>query len=192
MEIAEGNRFTGAGGNRYSFTYSGDVNGDGSAGNDLMYIPRNQSEIVFVPYTDPGGSVVTPEQQWTAFNAFIEQDGYLSTHRGQIADRFGAVNPWFFNLDLRVLQDISFMLRTQKQTFQLSVDILNLPNLVNSDWGVRKTASSAATSPLVLQGFDAAGAPTFNYPGTAKQTFVDDQGLNSRYQVQFGLRYILN
>ena len=29
VEVAEGNRFAGAGGNRYSFVYSGDVNGDG-------------------------------------------------------------------------------------------------------------------------------------------------------------------
>ena len=47
LEVAEGNRFAGAGGNRYSFIYSGDVNGDGTGGNDLIYIPRDQSEIVF-------------------------------------------------------------------------------------------------------------------------------------------------
>ena len=49
LEVAEGNRFAGAGGNRYSFIYSGDVNGDGSGGNDLIYIPRSQSEIKFDP-----------------------------------------------------------------------------------------------------------------------------------------------
>ena len=47
VEVAEGNRFAGAGGNRYSFIYSGDVNGDGQGGNDLIYIPRDQSEIQF-------------------------------------------------------------------------------------------------------------------------------------------------
>src|SRR5204863_1455617 len=47
LEVAEGNRFGGAGGNRYSFVYAGDVNGDGSSANDLIYIPTTQSEIAF-------------------------------------------------------------------------------------------------------------------------------------------------
>jgi len=188
VEIAEGNRFAGAGGNRYSFLYSGDVNGDGNAGNDLIYIPRNQSEITFAPY-----GTVTPEQQWAAFSAFIEQDDYLKAHRGQIADRFGALNPWFSNIDLKLLQDFTLGFGTSPHTFQLSLDILNLANLLNSDWGVRRAASAAATAPLQLVDFNGpGGAPRFNFKGTAKQTFIDDPGLFSRWQVQVGLRYSFN
>ena len=149
LEVADGNRFAGAGGNRYSFIYSGDVNGDGQGGNDLIYIPRNQSEIIFDPIKDASGKVTsTPDQQWAAFNAFIEQDDYLKSHRGQIADRFGASNPWFSNIDLRILQDFSTFFGGRNHTLQLSVDILNVANLINSDSGVRKVASAAATSPL--------------------------------------------
>lgn len=187
LEIAEGNRFAGSGGNRYSFTYAGDVNGDGQGGNDLIYIPRNQSDILFVQ----NGSV-TPAEQWTAFNAFIEQDDYLKSHRGQIAERFGAVNPWFSNVDLKVLQDFIVPLGGQAHTFQLSVDILNVLNLLNSDWGVRSVASPLATSPLQFKGFNTAGAPTFNFDRTITKTFVDDPGLDSRWQMQIGLRYLLN
>ncbi|MEK9138463.1 MAG: TonB-dependent receptor, partial [Bacteroidota bacterium] len=187
VEVAEGNRFAGAGGNRYSFVYAGDVNGDGQGGNDLIYIPRNQSEIVFVQ----NGSV-TPAEQWTAFNAFIEQDDYLKSHRGQIAERFGAINPWFSNVDLKVLQDFIVPLSGQAHTFQLSVDILNVLNLLNSDWGVRSVASPLATSPLQFKGFNTAGAPTFNFDRTITKTFVDDPGLDSRWQMQIGLRYLLN
>jgi len=199
MEIGEGNRFAGAGGNKYSFTYAGDVNGDGSGGNDLVYIPRNQNEIFFDSYTDANGKTVTPQDQWNTFNQFITQDDYLSSHRGQIADRFGAVNPWYFNIDLRILQDFSFMLGNQKHTFQLSVDILNVPNLLNSDWGVRKVASSSATSPLELVRFDddpnnsiPDGAPVFNYKGGAQETYINDPSVLSRWQMQVGLRYIFN
>ena len=188
IEIAEGNRFAGAGGNRYSFLYSGDVNGDNNAGNDLIYIPRNQSEINFAPY-----GTVTADQQWAAFNAFIEQDDYLKAHRGQIADRFGALNPWFSNIDLKLMQDFSFMLGNRPQTFQLSLDVLNLANLLNSEWGVRRAASAAATAPLQLVDFNGPGqAPRFNFKGTAKETFIDDPGLFSRWQVQVGLRYSFN
>jgi hypothetical protein len=192
FEVAEGNRFAGAGGNRYSFVYAGDVNGDGHAGNDLIYIPRTQSEIAFDSYTDKNGATITPAQQWAAFNTFIEQDDYLRTHRGQIAERFGALNPWFSNIDLRVLQDFSFSLSGQRHTFQLSCDILNVANLLSSDWGVRSSATAAATSPLELKHFDSGGAPVFNFKGTATKTFVDDPGLNSRWQVQVGLRYLFN
>ena len=194
VEVAEGNRFGGAGGNRYSFIYSGDVNGDGQGGNDLIYIPRDQSEITFADCPAICGSNVTPQQQWDAFNAFIEQDKYLGAHRGQIAERFGAINPWYNNVDLRILQDFSFGNIT-RHTFQLSVDVLNLGNLIDSDWGVRKVASAAATSPLrhVTDAdgagvYDPNGGPVLNFTGPS-ETFIDDPGLFSRWRAQLGLRY---
>ena len=189
VEMAEGNRFAGAGGNRYSFIYAGDVNGDGFAGNDLIYIPESQSEINFDPYTNASGAQVSADQQWTTLDAFIKQDDYLSAHRGEIAERFGAVNPWFSNIDLKILQDYVLNLGGRDHTFQWSLDILNFANLLNSDWGVRKVASVAATSPLELVRFDDDGEPVFNYKGGAAETFIDDPGLYSRWRIQTGFRY---
>jgi len=190
LEIAEGNRFTAAGGNRYSFIYAGDVNGDGQGGNDLIYIPRNSGEINFDPYVNSGGQTVSAADQWTAFNKFISQDDYLNSNRGKIADRFGEINPWFSNIDLRILQDFSFMIGERKQTFQLSIDILNVANLINSSWGVRKIANTLATSPLELVRFNAQGAPVFNYKANLTETFTDDPNSFSRWQMQVGLRYM--
>jgi len=194
-EIAEGNRFAGAGGNRYSFVYAGDVNGDGNAVNDLIYIPRNQSESGLVAFAGPGGTVA---EQWAALDKFIQKDSYLSSHRGQIADRFGAVNPWFMNMDLKILQDFTFMAGGQKHGFQVSVDILNVPNLLNSSWGVRKGATSQATSPLKqatdinnVPQWNPDGSPQLNFVGPTK-IFASDPGLNSRWQAQIGIRYIFN
>jgi hypothetical protein len=189
LEMAQGNRFAGAGGNRYSFIYAGDVNGDGYAGNDLIYIPESKSEITFDPYTDASGNEVSADQQWSALNAFIEQDDYLSSHRGEIAERFGAVNPWFTNIDLKILQDYVLNLGGRDHTFQWSLDILNVANLLNSDWGVRKVASAAATSPLELARFDDGGEPVFHFKGGATETFIDDPGLFSRWRIQTGFRY---
>lgn len=177
MEAAEGNVFTTAGGNRYSFVYAGDVNGDGSGGNDLIYIPEGPNDINL---TDPS--------QWHALNQFIAQDDYLSENRGKIAERNGLVNPWYFNLDLRILQDFSMQAFGKNNTFQLSLDILNFPNLLNSSWGVRQVASAAATSPLSLDSFNAEGEPVFSFNGV-QETFVDDPSLFSRWQMQIGLRY---
>ena len=199
LEVAEGNLFTTSGGNRYSFVYAGDINGDGQSGNDLIYIPKSQSEINFQPYTDANGNTFTPQQQWDAFNAFIDQDNYLSQNRGKIAERNGLVNPWYFNIDLRILQDFSFMIGEKKHTFQLSLDILNVANLLNSSWGVRKVADARATSPLIavldendLVQFDADEKPLLNFNPNLKETFIDDPSLFSRWQMQFGIRYFFN
>jgi hypothetical protein len=199
VEIAEGNRFAGAGGNRYSFIYSGDVNGDGQGGNDLIYIPRDQSDILLEDFTDAAGNTVTAQEQWERLDAFIRQDDYLSEHRGQIAERFGAVNPWYTNVDVRVLQDFALRAGGRRHALQLSVDILNVGNLLNSDWGVRKVASASATSPLRLAvddtgapSFDpTTGAPILNFTGPDR-TFIDDPSIFSRWRAQVGLRYLFN
>jgi hypothetical protein len=199
FEMSQGNRFGGAGGNRYSFIYSGDVNGDGSGGNDLIYIPRDQNDINLEAYTDNAGRVHSVQEQRDQLHAFIEQDKYLRDHRGQIAERFGALNPWYSNVDFRVLQDFAVPTAGTRHAFQLTLDLLNVGNFINSDWGVRKVASPAATSPLRLATdpttgapkFTATGAPILNFTGPSK-TFIDDPGLFSRWRAQVGLRYFFN
>ncbi len=173
FEVAEGNRYTYSGGNRYSFTYAGDVNGDGAAGNDLIYIPKNENDIV-----------LDPSSNWSDLNAFIEQDSYLSEHRGEIAERHGLINPWFSNIDLRILHNF----KTNIGAFQLSVDVLNAANLVNSNWGVRKVANPLATTPLEVTGWTD-GEPILKFSGV-KETFVDDPGPFSRWGIQVGIRYM--
>jgi hypothetical protein len=168
----------------------GDVNGDGQGGNDLIYIPRDQSDILLDPLVS-GGQTLSAADQWARLNAFIEQDDYLSDHRGQIAERFGAVNPWYHNIDLRVLQDVNFTRGGRTHGFQVTLDVLNVSNLINSDWGVRKVASSSATSPLSFVRFNSAGAPVFNFTGP-ERTYVDDPGLLSRWRAQLGVRVLYN
>ena len=182
-EVAEGGSFRGAGGNRYSFIYSGDVNGDGAT-NDLIYIPENSSDI----------NLANPAQ-WTALNAFIEQDPYLSQHRGEIAERFGLVNPWYTDLSLRVLQDFIFGSGDTDNVLQVSIDFENLLNMFSSSWGVRQVANSAALNPLACTSFpctiDGAGRPELSFNGV-QNTFVDDLSEFSRWRIQFGIRYFMD
>jgi hypothetical protein len=182
LEVAEGGFFSAGRTSRYSYTVSGDLNGDGVSGNDLIYVPRDQSEINLVDI--PGG--LSAAQQWTALNAFIEQDEYLSEHRGEITERNGAINPWFTNLDLRVLQDVI----VSDHTFQVSLDVLNLGNFLNSDWGVREVVNTAAKTPLIVTGFNAAGQPLYQFPGTVSETFIDDPSELSRRRAVRGLRRV--
>ncbi len=190
FEVANGNAFVGAGGNRYSFIYSGDVNQDGSGSNDLMYIPRDMSEITFDPST-VNGNVVTPNQQWAAFDAFIEQDPYLSQHRGEIAERFGLLNPFWSNIDLKIMQDFNFGSVGAENKIRLVFDFLNFPNLLSSSWGVRQVATAAATNPLTLTRFEDDGEPVFTF-NMIDRTFIDDLSEISRWRIQFGLQYMFN
>jgi len=193
LEVAEGNQYGGAGGNRYSFIYAGDANGDGVSGNDLIYIPRSISDANLVEYQEGiNGPVHTVEEQWAGLDAFIKQDKYLSKHRGEIAERAGEVNPWYSHVDLRILQDIGLYSGAKKHALQLSVDVLNVGNLLNSDWGVRQVANPLALSPIGVAPGNASADPKFIFGGAPKSTFSNDPGDLSRWKVQLGLRYFFN
>ncbi len=165
-------------GGRYSYTYSGDINNDGSGLNDLIYIPSD-SEIDQMAFT---GNV---DDQRRALKEFIAQDDYLSGRRGAYAEKYGALSPWFNRLDLRITQDIPTF-RSQK--VQISLDLLNFGNLINSNWGVRQFASQTGLyQPL---GVSVAGnTPTYSFDPNQKTTFFNDFSLASRWQMQLGLRY---
>lgn len=193
--------YEGASGGRFSYVYSGDMNGDNVQGNDLMYIPKSQDEIVLSTRTT-AGVVYTPAQQWTDLNNYINQDPYLSKRRGQYAERNGALLPWQHRVDFRLLQDIFTDIGENRNSLQLSVDIFNIGNLVNKNWGTYRFQYNS--SPLAFQNYNAQGQPTFQFQyvtnptaTSAGQTLTtsyrpDVSTLASRWQMQLGVRYIFN
>jgi len=175
----------------FSYTYSSDVNGDGN-GFDLAYIPRNASEISFVN-TTIGGVTYTPAQQWDILNQFIENDPYLRTHRGQVAERNAARLPWYNRVDVKILQEIFHDFGTRRHTLQFSIDILNVPNLIDHSWGVHNSATLRNIL-VPNNSFTASGQPQFkinslnNQPVTRPYQSVIST--TSTYGFQLGLRYI--
>lgn len=147
---------------RYSYRYSNDYNQDGIS-SDLMYIPKDASEITFVT-----NGAFTPAQQSAAFFAFIDQDKYLRSHKGQIAERNGAKFPWFSNMDLRILQDILPIAKHRNYGLQLSMEIENFTNLVNNDWGVTKRTIYNNSAMLAV-----ASAPTATTAATYRMNLVN-------------------
>ncbi len=164
-------------GGRFSYTYSGDINGDGSGLNDLIYIPSD-SEIDQMAFT---GSAQEQEDQRRALKEFIAQDEYLSAHRGEYAGKYAILSPWYSTWDMRVLQNF----KLASTNLQLSMDILNLGNLLNSNWGVRQLPTN--TQPIGVS-VDGSGNPTYSFDTAQKSTFTDDFSLLSRWQIQFGIR----
>jgi hypothetical protein len=181
-------------GNRYSFVYAGDINGDGitTNDNDLIYVPRDNTDINFGTVDGAGTGVVATDAaaQWAALDAFIEQDNYLKNRRGQYAERNGATLPWFSQIDLRYMHDFNFEVAGKVNTVQLSFDILNVGNMISSNWGVRKLANTL--TPLKVNGVDYNGTPWLQFNPDLKESYVDDFSVRSKWQIQFGLRYIFN
>lgn len=166
-------------GSRYSYTYSGDINNDGSGLNDLIYIPTD-AEINTMNFNGDATN------QRTALKSYIAQDDYLSGRRGQYAEKYGALAPWYNHWDLRILQDFNL---PQNQTIQLSLDLLNAGNLINSGWGVRQFSTyTGLTQPLAVQVTN--GVPAYNFDTAQKTTYFNDFSLLSRWQMQLGLRFI--
>jgi hypothetical protein len=192
---------------RYSYVYNGDMNGDAQTSNDLIYIPRDASEIVLrnIPATATA-PLYTAAQQWTDLDNFIKQDSYLNSRRGQYAERNGAELPWSAQFDFKIIQDFYIKIGKKTNTFQLTFDLFNAGNYVSSNWGLNQSA--IRTSLLSFAGYDNAagfvatgsvptGKPVFTFPFRSGstvlgETFQNNAGLTSRWQGQIGIRYIFN
>ncbi|MDI5897752.1 TonB-dependent receptor [Flavobacterium yafengii] len=169
-------------GGRFNYIYGGDINNDGSGTNDLIYIPTT-AEISSMAFSGVG--------QGAAFDAFISQDDYLNERRGQYAERYGALSPWRGKWDFKVMQDYNFKVSsasTKTNTIQFSIDVLNLGNLINSDWGLVQVPTSV--QPIGVSVDQTTKIPTYTFNGTQTKTFNYDASLLSRWQAQFGVRYI--
>jgi len=175
-----------------SYYFSGDLNGDGGTGNDLVYVPRDTSEMNFVPIT--GSVPFTAAQQAAAWEAYINQDSYLGSRRGQYAERNGVTLPWVWRLDFAVAQDLFKDVGSNRHSLQVRADILNFTNLLNSDWGVGQRLVN--TQPLISRGADAEGRAQYQLRVVNNQllskSLESTAGQSDVYRVQFSLRYSFN
>jgi hypothetical protein len=179
-----------------SYTFSGDLNGDGGTSNDLIYIHRDVSEMNFQTFTS-GGRTFTAAEQAAAWNAYIEQDPYLRKHRGEYAQRGAVFLPLVHRMDLSLAQDFFLNLGGRRHAFQFRADVLNFGNLLNSDWGVGKRLVNAQPLivPTAAQGgpADAQGRAQYRLRviGTElmSKSFEPTASLTDVYRIQFSLRY---
>jgi len=167
---------------RFSYVYGGDINGDGSAQNDLIYIPTN-TEINAMNFS---GTTVEQNTQRAALENYIQQDSYLNANRGKFSERNANLAPWFTNFDVRLAQDFNFGSDKDKK-IQFTVDILNFGNFLSSNWGLRQIPVN--TQPIGVS-VDNTGNPTYSFDTTQTTTFTNDLSLLSRWQMQFGLRFV--
>ena len=225
-------RFTGyltsvliyASGAPYTSVYNNNFLGNGQQNVQLAYIPSSASDIVFVtkgavPTTtaNPNGyGIDASGTQYASLSNFVDNDSYLKTRRGQYAERNAGRTPWNNQADVRLMVEAKLGslvpnaagVAPSGHTIQVSLDIINFGNFVNSSWGrqyyVPNTFNSTLGTGLTQVAYtDGAGnvansyspgtatAPGFNRPAFtygAPATYSIDQ-LASRWQGQLGLRY---
>ncbi len=178
--------YNGQTGAPFSYIYYGDVNGDGYNQNDLFYIPKNDNDIELGSISN--GQYVRNAQMYKDFDSFVANSPYLSSHRGQIAARNAAFNPWYNQLDLRLVQDIP----VTGHKVEVTVDILNFLNLLNSSWGWYQHTVYNTYTIVSLKGKDpATGKDVYSFSKPQNNTPWSADNILSRWSMQLGLRFTL-
>ncbi|MCF0175492.1 MAG: TonB-dependent receptor [Bacteroidales bacterium] len=173
-----------------SFIYSNDMNGDGNAV-DLIYIPKDANEISFKTPADAA-----------AFMTFVDNDKYLSRHKGEYAEAHAARAPFVNRFDLSIVKDFTFNIGKTKHNIQLSASLDNVSNLLNSNWGTRKLSVyekndfTGNIAVLKYEGVNDAGVPSFSmnkvngeYPTKNYKTFTNT---DECWHALIGIKYFFN
>ncbi|WP_435623796.1 TonB-dependent receptor [Flagellimonas sp.] len=184
--------YEGAEGTPFSYVYNGSgLLSDTGSFSALIYVPANEAEAQLIDSDD-----LTAAQQWQALNAVIEGDEYLRSRRGQFVERNADRTDWTHIVDLKFAQEFGIKFGENVHKLELTADIFNFTNLLNSEWGVRTFTNFNQVQLLNFEGFAADGTtPEFTFdPGVEETTnIIDDAGLvSSRWQMQLGIRYSFN
>ena len=171
------------GGSNYTYMYYGDFNGDNMA-YDVMYIPKDDSEILFASQSDR-------ERYW----AYADQDAYLSKNKGKYAEAYSVYSPWVHRFDFRYAHDFVVRIGKTRNALQLNVDFQNIGNLFNSTWGVHQILSTEAMSGRILQldNINDQGVPVFKTKvGAGARTWDYSHAIGQCWSLQVGIKYLFN
>ena len=175
-----------------SYIFAADSNGDGANG-DLIYIPKNKSEMNFQTFT-ANNITFTADQQADAFDAYITQDNYLSAHRGEYAQRGAVFLPFLHRADLSLTQDVFKNVKGRRNAGQFRIDIQNVGNMLNSNWGVsqRLVRNNILTTPAA----DANGRLGYRLQVVNNALLTKSRettsGIGDVYQFMLSFRYSFN
>lgn len=178
---------------RFSYVIGGDLNADGNNASDLMFIYAKGSDINFSDVKNTDGSIkYSVAAQQAAYDQLVANTPYLKNHVGQYAERNASLTPWYNRLDMRFLQDFFVTAGGTKHSLQFSVDVINLPNLLDKNAGAKDLFT--INNPLTYRSINASKAPVYNlaeFNGKLVTTpFQKNISNLSTWGMQLGLRYI--
>ena len=195
--------YSGQSGAPYSLIYQSAPFGSGSNA-PLPYVPKDQSDINLIDKKDAAGNITySAANQWNDLNNFIEGDKYLKTRRGQYAERNGLHTTFVNDLDMKLMHEFKLSKSNKSNTLQLSLDIFNVLNLINNNWGHVTFVTNLNNYTVNFLQFvkdangKSAGAPATGYVPSfnfVKPTGIDNHyytldPINSRWQGQVGIKY---
>lgn len=178
------------GGYNYSYNMVNDMNGDGY-NYDAVYVPTDEqvanNEFRFVS-----------EDDRDRFMDYVHGDSYLSRNQGKYTEAYSVYNPWTNRLDFSYKHDFKFNVGKQTNTIQLSLDVKNILNLLNDNWGVMKQMNPTFTSSgnariLKYESTDADGYPVFSTPKTISadtKKFVPVTAIGQCWYASVGIKYL--
>lgn len=134
----------------YTYKFSNDMNNDGIA-QDLLYIPADRDELNRFHFQEykSGERTFSAEEQRKAFWEFVNQDSYLKKRKGKYTEAYGSYLPWYNRLNLRLIQDVHINGEKSAHKLQVSLDIMNIGNLLNSSWGCQQNAEACNNGNLL-------------------------------------------
>ena len=175
--------YQGYSGMRYSPTYyknGNDVNGDTYRGNSTIYIPT-EAELAVMDFES--------ESQRTAFNDYINQHRALRNNRGKYAARNSLIAPFEHHIDLHFAQDFYFS-KYNSRKVQVTLDIMNLTNIFNRNWGAVYFLDDWKLSPVEVTALNDDGkgnkTPSYRFVGGE----ISRNDLLSRWRMQLGVRVV--
>jgi hypothetical protein len=176
--------YNGQSGRAYSIVFNNDVNLDTRTTNDLIYVPSAEGQVNVINGT------------WAQLDAFLSNDDATKDFRGQIAPRNTGRAPWTNRLDFHYGVNVPTGSRAK---VELTADITNLLNLLNSEWGWTYypnfggptiIGATVGTDGKYIYNLSTIAGTNFLAQNTlwgVPGTFTRDD-LRSRWQAQWGLR----
>ncbi|NHZ72966.1 MAG: hypothetical protein GWP16_00645 [Nitrospirae bacterium] len=168
-------------GRPYTYIYGSQnyrsINQDGYYSNDLLYVPAGPDDVVLENGT------------WAELDAFISSEECLNSKRGGIVDRNDCDAPWFHTLDIHLAQDIPI----KNTNLQVTFDILNFVNLLDSEAGSNSYANFNTLSPISYEGITDDGKPIYGLSRVitdpSNNNKYDFHSLHSRWRMKWGIRW---
>lgn len=167
--------YEGRSGKPYSWTFDNDANGDGIAGNDLLYVPAGPGDVLWVDAGDEA-----------AFNEYAAANG-LWDERGHVVERNTEDSPWVNTFDVRILQELPGFYGEHRA--EIWLDIMNFGNLLNDEWGHTEEVGFPFNRGAVeFAGISEDGRYVYDFSRPDSYRLRDNSG-ESRWALQVGFRY---
>lgn len=169
--------YEGRSGKPYSWVFQNDMNGDGVV-NDLFYVPSGPGDVLF-----------ENADQEAAFFEFLAATPELSRYAGQVAGRNTERNEWVNQFDVRISQELPGFFGDNKA--EIALDILNVGNLINKDWGqIEEIGFPSNRGVAYYGGIDpATGKYVYGFTNDVDASSLRDVTAESRWAAQLTFRY---